>query len=210
MRPDSIPIRPLASHATLSSSDAHQLFGTESLKGREQVQVLRLGTEVGRVAVRVGEETHVVADSLLAITGHVRLSGPLSAVSAPVSRVRSRLLAPSALRRAWGLADSASVVFGPVAVAVPVVEGDLALEIDRALWLGAGQPETARWVAGLALPPPQRDEADDRPREILRRVITETDVRQAILHRTQLRLRPGQIVTPAAQSLAREHGVFAL
>jgi hypothetical protein len=211
VRPDAIPVHSLASRATLSPADARQIFGTEALKGRETVEVMRLGAALAVVGAVVGTETRLSKDSTIAITGPVRLAGPLGAVSARVEPVRSRLLVPSALRRAWGLGETASVVFGPVALAVPVDEGDLALEVDRALWLGAGQPETARWVAGLTIPAaPAGDDRqpDTGPREIPRRVITETDVRQAVLHRRRIQLRAGQIVTPAAQSLAREHGVF--
>ena len=43
---------------------------------------------------------------------------------------------------------------------------------------------------------------------IERRVVTETDVRQARLKHRRIRLTPGQIVTPAAQTLGREAGIF--
>lgn len=42
-----------------------------------------------------------------------------------------------------------------------------------------------------------------------RRVITENDVRQAILRGQKIRIEPGVIVTPAARDLGRQHGVFA-
>lgn len=211
MRPDAIPIRPLGSSATLSPGHARTLFGTDGLSGRETVEVVRLGAKVAEVPVTTGEHTRLLTDSLLAITGHLRLAGPLGAVSARPEAVRSRLLIPAALQRAWGMGPSASVVLGSVAVSLPVADGDLALEIDRTLWIGAGRPETARWVAGLSLPidPTEAEPRESGPTEILRRVITETDVRQAILHHRTLRLRADQIVTPAARSLADEHGVFS-
>ena len=211
MRPDAIPARPLASRATLTPGDARALFGDPNLKGRETVEVVRLGRMLATVPVEVGAETVLRADHTLEAAEAVRLAGPLGAVAASVRRVRSRLLAPQALRRAWGLGETATVVLGSVALAVRVDDGELALEVERALWLGAGRPETARWVSGLAIPAEphaQTDRQPDGPREILRRVVTETDVRQAILKRQTLRLRDGQIVTPAARSLAREHGVF--
>jgi len=41
-----------------------------------------------------------------------------------------------------------------------------------------------------------------------RRVITENDVRQAILRGQKIRLEPGMIVTPAARDLGKQHEVF--
>lgn len=212
MRPDAIPVRPLASRAILSPADARVLFGTDTLSGRETAEVIRLGTLLATIPVTPGVETRIIADSLLETPGSLRLSGPLGAVPVPISWVRTRLLVPSALRRAWGLDVSASVVMGAVGLTVDVEDGELTLEVDRALWIGAGQPQTARWIAGLVLPGtvPETDAPkDDGTVEILRRVVTETDVRQAVLRRKQIRLREGQIVTPAAQAMAREQGVFA-
>jgi len=41
-----------------------------------------------------------------------------------------------------------------------------------------------------------------------KRLVTENDVRQAIMKKQKIRLSPGVIVTPAAQDLAKEHDVF--
>ncbi len=107
------------------------------------------------------------------------------------------------------MADTAAVAIGAVAVDVPVVSGpDAAVEVDRALWLGAGRPETGRWIAGLDLAPPAAPAPGDRVRVVSRGVITETDVRQARLRHQRIRVEPGQVVTPAARSLAREWDVF--
>lgn len=212
MRPDQIPLRPLATRATLTRADARQLFGTDALTGRETVEVVRLGEVLHPAApVAIAENTRLIHDARLTPDGSVRLAGPLGAVGATAVPVRTRLVAPAALRRAWGLGDAATVGLGALALAVPVVDGDLALEVEHALWLGAGRPETARWMAGLALPTAPADDdrqRDEGPADIPRRVVTETDVRQAMLRRRRIRLRADQVVTPAARSLAKEHGVF--
>ena len=134
--------------------------------------------------------------------------GPVEA-----GRVSSRLVLPDGLRRAWGVGETATVGLGPVALAVDVASGpEAAVELERALWLGAGRPETARWLPGveLAAPTPEREAADDGALTIARRVVTETDVRQARTKHCRIRLTPGQIVTPAARSLAAEWDVFEL
>ncbi len=213
MRPDAIPVTPLATHATLSPEDAQVLFGSASLRGSERVDLVRLGEPLASVAVALASRTRLETDALIAITDNARLVGPLGAVAAPEAvQVCSRLVAPAALARAWGLGETGSVVLGPLAMALPVETGAaLGVHIEQSLWIGAGRPQTARWVAGLDLgiTMPVTPEESAGPQSIPRRVVTENDVRQAILHRQRLALRPDQIVTPAAQSLAREHGVFA-
>ncbi|OZC02629.1 hypothetical protein [Rubricoccus marinus] len=217
MRPDAIPVTPLASRAVLAPEDAKALFGSASLRGSERVDIIRLGEPLATVSVSVGAQTRVETDKAIAITDHkgLRLSGPLGAVAAPeVAPVRSRLVAPSALRRAWGLGETGTLVLGPIALSLPIEDGTtLGLFVEHTLWVGAGSPATARWVAGLDLGIEAPREAPasgaSRPLTVPRRVVTETDVRQAMLRRQRLTIRPDQIVTPAAASLAREHGVFA-
>ena len=216
MRPDAIPVTPLASRATLTRADARALFGVEAFRGTERVEVVRLGEPLATVPVSVGAETEVLFDAEIAITatGEARLVGPLGATSPEAARpVRSRLVAPAALARAWGLGEAGAVVLGPLAAALPVEDGPaLALEVERSLWLAAGRPETGAWASGLSLPTsPDAPPAPEATREtaLAKRVVTETDVRQALLAGRRIRLRPDQIVTPAALSLGRERGAFA-
>ncbi|MFN3596512.1 MAG: hypothetical protein ACK41D_04505 [Rubricoccaceae bacterium] len=227
MRADAIPVSPLASHALLGPGMLARLFGEGyALRGAEHVHLYRLGEPVARVAVRAAAAAEPPALALTATdfdaagvapgTAGLRLRGPLgSAEAPPPAPVRARLVLPKALRLAWRLhgADaSATVALGPLALAVPLGTGrPAALAVDRALWLAAGCPETARWLPGIVLtdtaPEPAAAEGA-RVVTIGRRVVTETDVRQARLRRRRIRLEPGQVVTPAAQSLAREWDVF--
>ena len=214
MRPDAIPATPLASRATLTPEAARTLFGTDALRGSERVEVVRLGRPMATVPVTVGPETAAEFDALIARTPDVRLAGPLGAVAPEAVRpLRSRLVAPAALARAWGLGETGAVTLGPLAVALPVEDGPvLTLEVEQALWLAAGRPQTGAWSAGLTLPTaPEADDTPEASGEIAlpKRVVTETDVRQALLAHRKIRLRPDQIVTPAARSLGRERGVFA-
>lgn len=213
-RPDALAVRPVGSHAALPPAVAADLFGAP-LRGTERVEVVRLGQVVAHVPVVAGPDLHLVLSAWDAAEADgLRLRGPVGVAEAPrAEAVASRLVIPAALARAWGMADVAVVALGAVAVQLPVANGlDVGVEVDRALWLGAGRPETARWLpqttwtaADAALEAPSRDAALVIPR----RVVTETDVRQATLRHRKIRLSPGQIVTPAAQSLAREHGTFA-
>ena len=187
--------------------------------GTERVAVVRLGRVLFHVAAEVADPARgggaalrldLDATDAAPPASGLRLQGPGGAVDAPApAPVRSRLVLPDGLRRAWGVADRATVALGPVALGVPVESGpEPHLAVERALWLGAGRPETARWLPAVDLAPPAPPEADDRVRTVDRGVVTETDVRQARLRRQTIRLRPGQIVTPAARSLGREWGVF--
>ena len=211
MRPDAIPVRPLASHVTLPPDTVTALFGkTATLRSNARVALVRGGREVARVAVQAGADLAILLDQTDAVDGAVRIQGPTGATAptTPTS-VRSRLVLPDGLRRAWGMGDRATLALGPLALAVDVAKGaDVIAEVERAVWLGAGRPETARWLPGFELASEPEAEIDDGTVRIDRRVVTETDVRQARTAHRRIRLTPGQIVTPAARSLAREWNVF--
>ena len=212
-RPDALAVRAVASRAVLPPDAVAQLFGARyALRGAERVAVVRLGRVLFHVAAEGGAALRLdldATDTAPPASG-LRLQGPGGAVDAPTPvPVHSRLVLPDGLRRAWDVADRATVALGPVALGVPVESGpEPHFVVERALWLGAGRPETARWLPAVDLAPPAPPEADDRARTVDRGVVTETDVRQARLRRQTIRLRPGQIVTPAARSLGREWGVF--
>ncbi len=213
MTPDAIPVRDLSSRVTLPPDAVATLFGANAtLRPTARVALVRGGQEIARVAVSPGSALAVVLDETESVDGPVRIQGPVGASGlVEPSAVRSRLVLPDGLRRAWNVPDRATLALGAVALAVEVASGpEPVAEIERAVWLGAGRPETARWLSGLALAEPdhQPDE-DDGHLRIARRVVTETDVRQARLARRRIELADGQIVTPAARSLAREWGVFA-
>ena len=212
VRPDAIAVRPLGSRAVLPPDAVAALFGAGAvLRETARATLVQRGRDVGQVSVVAGPALAVVLDGAAEVEGPVRLLGPVGAVG-PVApaRVRSRLVLPDGLRRAWNVPDRATLGLGAVALAVEVASGpDPEAQVDRALWLGAGRPETARWLAGVALDEPEPEApADHGALTVGRRVVTETDVRQARMRRQRIRLGPGQIVTPAARSLAAEWDVF--
>ncbi len=214
MRPDAIPVRPLGSRAVVPPAALATLFGAgATLRPSATVEVVRLGEAVGRVAVEAGTALALWVDATVAISDAVSLRGPSGAVGPVAAQpVGSRMVVPDGLRRAWAVGERATVGLGAVAVGVPVEAGpETIVEVERALWLAAGRPETARWLPAVDLAPPADHPAEADPTAPLvidRRVVTETDVRQARLRRRRIRLAPGQIVTPAARSLGREAGVF--
>ena len=212
MRPDALPVRPLASRAVLPPDAVAVLFGPgATLRPSATAEVVRLGAAVGRVAVETGAALALWVDATDAIAGAASLRGPVGAIGPVTAKsVRSRLALPDGLRRAWGIGDVATVGLGPLAVGLPVETGpEVRVEAERALWLAADRPETARWLPGVDLAPPAPDaDAEAGVVVIERRVVTETDVRQARLKHRRIRLTPGQIVTPAAQTLGREAGIF--
>jgi len=218
IRPDALPVTAAGPSVALDAARVAALFGRgHRLRGTERVRLARLGRDGGLAPVVAGLTGLVLdaltADALGGLDG-VRLVGPAGSAAAPPARhVTPVLHLPAGLRRAWGVSDAATLVVGAVAVRASVEDGVApGVMVDRALWLAAGRPATARWLPGdTSLVPPAASPADELSpaiTEIPRRVVTETDVRQARLHGRRLRLRPGQVVTPAAQSLAREWDVF--
>lgn len=218
IRPDALPVTAAASSVRLDAALVAALFGRGyALRGTERVRLARHGRDGGTASVAAGSPglclDALAVDALGGVDG-VRLVGPAGSAPAPAaSRVATTLHLPAGLRRAWGVGDAATLVAGDVAVRADVRDAPTAVvSVDRALWLAAGRPATARWLAGdTTLAPPAVPPASDTSTaitEVPRRVVTETDVRQARLHGRRLRVRPGQVVTPAAQSLAREWDVF--
>lgn len=217
MTPDALPVRPLRSTVTLPPDALGALFGRGyALRGTERVGLVRLGKEVARVPVRSGPTLRLALDGVdrdgLGGLEGLRLCGPSGSMAAPPPETQlGRLVLPERLAAAWGVGAEAVVAMGAVAVRLPVEAGaDAGVEVDRALWLGAGSPTTARWRPGLDLGPAEPEPAEVRARVVVvpRRVVTETDVRQARLKRQTLRIEPGQIVTPAARTLGRDLGVI--
>ena len=211
-RPDALAVRPVTSTAVLPETVALALFGA-ALRGAERVEVVRLGRAVATVRAVAGPALRLVLDASCDTepTG-LRLRGPMGGVDAPLPEpVAPRLVLPAGLVRAWGVGSRATVALGCVAVRAAVEAGvDARVEVDRAVWVAAGRPETARWLQQTEWEADARPEpADATTLVVPRRVVTETDVRQARMKRLTIRLSPGQVVTPAAQSLAREWGVFA-
>lgn len=213
IRPDTLPIEIARSRAVLGPHEMGALFGAGyRLRGTERV---RLPNDVAVVA-STGPAPRLVLDALdrqrLGSLAGLYLRGPVGVVPAPEpERVRRALVLPAGLLRAWGLAPGARVTVQAGAVAfgdVTVEEGEPArVRLDAADILAADLPlgATARWRPDLDLELPTAPEPDDHP---VGRVVTETDVRQARLRGERIRLRPGQIVTPAARSLGRQLGVF--
>ncbi len=220
MRPGEIPVRPLASRAVLPPDAVAALFGKgATLRETARVSLVQNGREIGQIAVVPGASlpggvpsgVAVSLDQTDAVRGSVKAQGPVGVIG-PVAAepVQSRLVLPDGLRRAWGVGERATLGLGAVAVSVSAASGAEAVaEIERALWLGAGRPQTARWLPGVDWArEAEAEKRDDGALVIARRVVTETDVRQARTRRRRIRLGPGQIVTPAARSLADEWDVF--
>lgn len=217
MAPDAIPVRPRASVATLPPEAIQALFGASTtLRSSTQVALVRLGEVRAYVAVRPGAALTLEVDALdassLGSASGLRLQGPVGAFEAPTPQaVQSVLRIPKGLKAAWRMGDTATIGLGPLATQVAVETGDaLALHAEQALWLAAGSPATARWLPQTtwALEPDPEPVSDPRIATIARRVVTETDVRQARLRHQRIQLAPGQIVTPSARSLAREWNLF--
>ena len=218
MAPDAIPVRALASVVTLPPDAVRALFGASAtLRGTERIALVHLGQTRAHIGVRPGSDLTLQIDALDASSmersSGLRLQGPVGVIDAPSPQpVQSRLSIPEGLKAAWRMGDTATVGLASIALQVLVGAGsELMLSVDRALWLGAGSPETARWLpqTSWTTTPDREPESDPRIAVIAGRVVTETDVRQARLRRQRIRLAPGQIVTPAARSLAREWDVFA-
>ncbi|GAB5537175.1 MAG: hypothetical protein Rubg2KO_34240 [Rubricoccaceae bacterium] len=218
MAPDAIPVRALASVATLPPDAVQHLFGaSSSLRGSERLALIQLGQVRAHVSIQPGMTLSLQLDRLDASSttepSGLRLQGPVGVLTAPSTRpVQSVLTVPEGLKAAWRMGDEATLGLGPLAVRVPVnVGNELAIHVERALWLGAGSPKTARWLPQTDWslePDPEEAQVDPRIAIVAGRVVTETDVRQARLRRQRIQLAPGQIVTPAARSLAREWNVF--
>ena len=213
-RPDALAVRPLASRAVVPPATAEALFGAP-LRGTERLEVVRLGRVVASVPVAAGGELRLVLDASMDVPADgLRLAGPVGTVDAPrPEAVATRLVLPTGLVRAWGVGETAVVALGPIAVRVPVVAGaETGVEVDRTVWVAAGRPEAGRWLPQTDWQPEMTAATqEDEPGAafvVPRRVVTETDVRQARLKRRTIRVAPGQVVTPAAQSLAREWNVF--
>lgn len=217
IRPDALPVVPLDPSATLDGPSVAALFGKGyRLTGSERIGLSRLGREAGPVPVAAGPLALTLDRPTCAALGGtdgLRLVGPCGNLAAPrTTSAVSRVVLPSGLRSAWGVPACATVALGDLAARLPVEDGPAAaVHLDRALWTAAGEPAVARWLPGVDWPAADAPETKLTETEAVvpRRVVTENDVRQARLHHRQITLAPGQIVTPAAQSLAREWGVFA-
>lgn len=212
----SLPIEVGRSRALLGPHELGALFGAGyRLRGAEHVH-LPGGV---RVAVAPAEAPRLVLGGLdrsrLGSLEGLYLRGPAGSLPAPEpERVRRALILPKGLLRAWGLAPGEAVTLQAGALAfggVRVEEGEAArVVLDEADALAAdlAPGATARWRPDLALESPEAPapEPEDFPAG---RVVTETDIRQARLRGERIRLRPGQILTPAARTLGRELGILA-
>ncbi|CAN5471099.1 hypothetical protein BH23BAC4_BH23BAC4_02180 [soil metagenome] len=212
----SIPVTEVRSRASLSPSATAELFGKGyQLRGTERVRLAMNGQVHAEIAVRAGRETALFLDGIDAVEAQaegLRLVGPSGSISAPeMTRLTSRLFLPKSVRSAMRVSESAALQAGEIVFPnIRVMDGStVEFEMERAAFLAAARPTGARLVPGLALPEePKAPSSTSREMEIEGRLITENDIRQARLKRRKIRVRQGQIVTPAALSLARELGVF--
>ena len=221
MRADAIPVRLARSHATLPPEAVAALFGAGyALRGTERVEVVVNGEVRLSVEARPGAALALFLDTvdreMLGTTTRLQLRGPQGTRSAPDPRpLLPSLLLPDGLLRAWSLTEGQRVALAVgrvVLLEVPVAKGERAeAAVDRAVVRAADDASTARWLPGLnvhAAPSSLARPVTDGPLTVEGRVVTENDVRQARLLKKKLRLRPGQIVTPAARDLGRVLGLF--
>ena len=219
MQPDAISIEPIPSYAVLTGDEAAALFGERyHFRGTERVELLQRGKVKGFADVVLGESFTLyleAADRTSLRKEDLRLRGPKGLLPAPKPQpIAAVLELPAGLMAAWNLSEGqrTTVALGDVAVRTAVALGEkMCLRIDRALVFASGLDETAtaRWIPDVVWP--DADEASATPSEQpapKKRLITENDVRRARMLRKRIRVQDGQIVTPAARSLAEELGVF--
>jgi len=216
IRPDALPVVAARPAARLAPADVAALFGKGyRLRGTERVRVVAAGRAEVSVPAEAAPASGLALDGLdleALGAGPLRLVGPGgSAAAPPVEPLARRLVLPGPVLRAWGLEPGARAVVevGGVALAVTVGEGaELGVHLCRAARALAGAgPARLRRDLDLSAPP-EAEAADPRVRPS-GRLITENDVRQARLRGQRIEVRPGQLLTPAAQSLGRELGVLA-
>ena len=214
MKPDAIPVRPLGSQAVLSPDGRARAVRTRTrCAARSPSRSCGTGAVWRRCPRRMAEAPG--ARCPRPRRGRVRdARGSASQdPSAPWTRLmpgpsaRASSL-PDGLARAWGVGATRPSV-GPRRgrLDVPVESGQpLAVELERALWLGAGRPETARWIAGLDLAAAPRQASPPRPGPRCDPPPRGHRDRRAAgpPPAPHIRVGPDQIVTPAARSLARE------
>lgn len=224
MAPDAIPIQPVRSYAALTGEMIEVLFGEGyRLRGTEQVEVLQHGKLKVMADVVPGEapalylEAAGRSDLGKSNPGKedLRLRGPKGFLPAPSPQpITAMLELPAGLMAAWNLSEGqrTTTAVGDVALRATVALGEaVCLRVDRSLVFAGGLDETgtARWIpdvvwadAGDASATPSEQPAPTK------RLITENDVRRARMLRKRIRVQDGQIVTPAARTLAEELGVF--
>lgn len=224
MQPDAIPIQFVRSHAVLTGEMVEALFGEGyGLRGSERVELLQRGKLKAMADVVPGEAPALFLDaagrsnfgkSILG-TKDIRLRGPKGFLPAPKpQRIMAVLELPAGLMAAWKLSEGqrTTTAVGDVAVRATVALGEtMCLRIDRSLVFAGGLDETAtaQWIPHVVWAP--ADDASATPSEqpnTTKRLITENDVRRARMLRKRIRVQDGQIVTPAARTLAEELGVF--
>jgi hypothetical protein len=217
IRPESIPLIDAPSRVVLPPDVISALFGPGYRpRGTERVRISAGGQDEVLVVATIGPEFAVFLDGIdrAAIgAGPHRVCGPHGHIPIPkVEPVRRVLVLPAALRKAWGVPDMVTIQAGLIAFGgVAVDDGPTpGVRLDRAdrLVAGLAAGDTVRWRRDVDLGASPIEAAPDPRIRTTGRLITETDVRQARLRGQRIVVRPGQIVTPAAQTLGRELGVI--
>ncbi len=224
MQPDAIPIEPVRSYAALTGDEIEILFGDGyRFRDTERVELLQRGKVKSMVDVVLGEAPALFLDAAdRSILGNsnlrkedFRFRGPKGFLPAPSPQPISAVLElPAGLMAAWKLSEGqrTTTAVGDVAVRATVALGErMCLRIDRSLVFAGGLDETAtaQWIPHVVWA--AADDASATPSEqpnTTKRLITENDVRRARMLRKRIRVQDGQIVTPAARTLAEELGVF--
>jgi len=219
MAPDAIPIQPIRSYAVLTGEMIEVLFGEGyRLRGTERVEVLQRGTLKGMADVILNEASALFLDAAdrSNLSGEdLRLRGPKGFLPAPSPQpITAMLELPAGLMAAWNLSEGqrTTTAVGDVALRATVALGEaVCLRVDRSLVFAGDLDETgtARWIPDVVWA--DSGDASATPSEQpapTKRLITENDVRRARMLRKRIRVQDGQIVTPAARTLAEELGVF--
>ena len=217
MRADAIPLRPVRSHVALPPEAVAQIFGADyRLRTTERVEVVQRGKQIALIEARPGDALTLAFDAMdrdAVESRPLRFRGPKGVLDAPLpTPITPMLIIPDGILTAWSLEEGQTIIvaLGALAMRVAVMTGvELGLHLDRTICLAAGMTDadTARWLPGVDWPA-EADASDPTEASLPRRLITETDVRQARMRRQKLRVTPGQLVTPSARSLGRELGVF--
>jgi len=183
---------------------------------REQTQIEISRTDAFRLGfdppVRYSSDlTGTPAVTLVGPDGELRLSAgviipqrhihmsPREAADFGVKDRERVFVAPLEMSQLNSGREPRSIIFGNVLIRVdPTFVLDFHVDLDEA---NAAGLQTGDHVYIIKKAPKARAGSN-------KRLITENDVRQAMLSRRKIRLAPGMIVTPAARDLGRAHDVF--
>ncbi len=183
-------------------------------RGQTQLEISRTD------AFRLGVDPPVRYSSDLSGTPGVTLTGPAGEITIPSGVIipqRHIHMSPREARE-LGVRDRDRVFVAPVEQGAldpgceprSVIFGNVLIRVDETFVLDFHIDVDEANAAGLKTGDHVYIIKSDKKAQPVknRRLITENDVRQAILHRRKIVVPAGTLVTPAARDLAKEHGIF--